>query len=301
MRITTNQMLRSQLAGLQANGAAMLRAQETVSTQLRVRKVSDDPAAGGTIMANSSALRAIAQYRRNVQQAQSRAGIEDQALAQATNLLDRARELAVQGGSDTATPAQRATMGAEAEEILRALGAIANTAVDGEYFFGGDRGTEQPFTITTGPGGIDFTTTGASGSRRVEVGHQQTMTPTHDGKTAFLDTGVLAAVRDLARAFTNPATGVPRDEINAAQGRVQGAFMQLQGVIGDLGARANTLELTSANLDAFESSLKIFQSDLRDADVESALTELVSKQTAYQAAMLASQKVLSLNLTDYLR
>lgn len=300
MRITTNQTLRSQLASLQANGAAMLRAQETVSTQLRVRKISDDPAAGGTIMANSSALRAIGQYRRNVQQAQSRAGIEDQSLAQATHLLDRARELAIQGGSDTATAAQRLSMGAEAEEILRSLGAIANTAVDGEYFFGGDRGTEQPFTITTGPGGIDFTTTGAAGTRRVEVGHQQVITPTHDGKTAFIDTGVLAAVRDLARAFTNP-TGNQRAEINTAQVKVQGAFAQLQGVIGDLGARANTLELTSANLDAFESSLKVFQSDLRDADLESALTELVSKQTSYQAAMLASQKVLSLNLTDYLR
>ncbi|MHB1072168.1 MAG: flagellar hook-associated protein FlgL [Gemmatimonadaceae bacterium] len=300
MRITTNQTLRSQLASLQANGAAMLRAQETVSTQLRVRTISDDPAAGGTIMANSSALRAIGQYRRNVQQAQSRAGIEDQSLAQATNLLDRARELAIQGGSDTTTAAQRLSMGAEVEEILRSLGAIANTAVDGEYFFGGDRGTEQPFTITSGPGGIDFTTTGAAGMRRVEVGHQQTITPTHDGKTAFIDTGVLAAVRDLARAFTNP-TGNQRDQINGAQVSVQGAFAQLQGVIGDLGARANTLELTSANLDAFESSLKVFQSDLRDADLESALTELVSKQTSYQAAMLASQKVLSLNLTDYLR
>jgi len=36
-------------------------------------------------------------------------------------------------------------------------------------------------------------------------------------------------------------------------------------------------------------------------DMEEAITEMVARQTAYQAAMQASSRVMGLSLTDYLR
>ena len=43
------------------------------------------------------------------------------------------------------------------------------------------------------------------------------------------------------------------------------------------------------------------KSDVEEVDVEEAVTELVSRQTAYQAAMLATSRVMGLTLADYLR
>ena len=63
----------------------------------------------------------------------------------------------------------------------------------------------------------------------------------------------------------------------------------------------NQLEITGANLAALDVTLTTFKSDLQEVDFERAVTELVGRQTAFQAAMLATSKVMGMNLTDYLR
>ena len=52
---------------------------------------------------------------------------------------------------------------------------------------------------------------------------------------------------------------------------------------------------------AFAGNVSNFKSKTEDVDLESAITELMTRQTAYQAAMLATSKVLGTSLTDYLR
>ena len=83
--------------------------------------------------------------------------------------------------------------------------------------------------------------------------------------------------------------------------RVSGTIQSVQAVIGETGAASQQLDVASANLDALDTSLRAFKSQLQDADIEQAVTELVGRQTAYQAAMLATSRVMGLNLADYLR
>jgi flagellar hook-associated protein 3 FlgL len=74
----------------------------------------------------------------------------------------------------------------------------------------------------------------------------------------------------------------------------------MQNLIGDVGARSSQLEVTSSNLTALDTQLRTFKSVLEDADMEKAITELVSRQNTYQAAMLATSRVMGLNLANYL-
>lgn len=307
MRITTNQILLTQLHGLQSSSAALLEAQERVSSGLRVRRMSDDPTAAHSVMLNDGALRAMTQYRRNIERAQSRVLFEDQVLGQVGSLLTRARELAIGQASATANTETRLAAAAEVEEILYSLVQLGNTTYGGEFIFGGDQGQTAPFAVTGSRTTLTWgTPTGAAGMRPTQIGAQQSLTPTHDGASIFVQSGVLDAVRELAVALAGaapPVTPTPDavQNINAAQARIDAALQAVQGLVGETGARANTLELTLANLGAFTTSLQAFQSELRDVDIEVAVTELVTRQTAYQAAMLASSKVLNLSLTDYLR
>ena len=62
-------------------------------------------------------------------------------------------------------------------------------------------------------------------------------------------------------------------------------YSATQTLIGDVGARMNQLEVTGANLNALEITLTTFRSDLHEIDFEEAVTELVGRQTAFQAAM----------------
>jgi flagellar hook-associated protein 3 FlgL len=299
MRITNNILLRRQLSGLQSNAQSLDRAQSLVSSGLKISKLSDDPSAGGALMVASSGLRAVSQYRRNVEQAQSRIDTEDQVLQQITSALSRAKELGLSQAGTTSSGQSRAVAAKELEEIFNHVISLASTKMGDEFLFGGETSHTAPFT-TSGTGAtLDFVQNGGDGARQIEVGAGQRFAATHDGTTVFASTGVLASLRDLA-TVTGTA-GSDGSAIRTSLAALDGAFDEVQALIGDVGARANSLQMTAANLDAFEGGMKVLKSDLEDVDFEAAVTELVSRQTAYQAAMLASSKVLGLNLTDYLR
>ena len=73
------------------------------------------------------------------------------------------------------------------------------------------------------------------------------------------------------------------------------------GILGETGARSNALQIAGQNLTALKLNLTTYRSSLQDVDIEEAVTSMVTKQTAYQAAMMATSKVLGMTLTDYLR
>ena len=61
------------------------------------------------------------------------------------------------------------------------------------------------------------------------------------------------------------------------------------------------LDVAVSNLDSLEVNLQTFRADLEEADMTEAVTRLVERQGALEAAMLANSKILNLTLTDYLR
>jgi flagellar hook-associated protein 3 FlgL len=113
----------------------------------------------------------------------------------------------------------------------------------------------------------------------------------------FVNTGVLDALKQLANAIGNGDTA----GVNAASTSLSNAFNNVQAVVGDVGARESHLEMAGSNLDAYEGTVTNLKSDLQDVDFETAVTELTSRQTAYQAALLSTSKVMGLTLTDYLQ
>src|SRR5690606_29497027 len=124
----------------------------------------------------------------------------------------------------------------------------------------------------------------------------------HAGGEIFDDvanggTGVLSALRDLTRALdANDAAA-----IRATTADLDAAFDKVQTLLGDVGARASLLQVSTANLDALEINLETLKSELEEVDIEEAVTELMARQTSYQAAMLTTSRVMGLTLTDYLR
>jgi flagellar hook-associated protein 3 FlgL len=82
---------------------------------------------------------------------------------------------------------------------------------------------------------------------------------------------------------------------------IDGALDSLQTLIGETGANEQQLTTTTQNLAALKTNVTTFQTDLQGVDIEQAMTELTTRQTAYQAAMLAMSKVSDLTLTNYLK
>ena len=89
MRITNGIIQRSALANLQLNMRRMYEQQENVSSGKRIRAVSDDPIGASQVMQADGSLRAIEQYKRNINSATSRVSAEENALDHLTQLLER--------------------------------------------------------------------------------------------------------------------------------------------------------------------------------------------------------------------
>ncbi len=99
MRISTSLLQTRTLRDIQANLAALSQAQSQVSSGKRFERMSEDPLAGSQVMAADRGLAAITQYRRNSTSARTRTDTEESVLSQLTDLISRAKELALQEGS----------------------------------------------------------------------------------------------------------------------------------------------------------------------------------------------------------
>ncbi|MEO8620353.1 MAG: flagellar hook-associated protein FlgL [bacterium] len=297
MRITNSMVLRNALAGLQGNKAAVQKLQSQIASGVRLSTASDDPTAAEQVMGAASSLGAIDQYKRNISTATSRNDVEESAFGQVTNLLTRARELMVAQSTATSTAATRQIASKEMESIYDSVVAIGNTKFGESYLFGGETSTTAPFAASGTGATLDFTSTNPVGSPASEVGTSQTLASTHDGTQAFLSSGVLASLRDATRAL---ATNDVPASLTAITG-LEASFQQVQVLTGENGATRNTLDMAAQNLQALKTNLTSYRSSLEDIDIEAVVTTLVTKQTAYQAAMAATSKVLGMSLTDYIR
>lgn len=295
MRITNNIVQRNAVAALQVSQRRVEEAQTRATTGLRFTRPSEDPVANSESMRTGGSLRALEQYRRNIQGAIGKVGAEEVALDSLSKLVERAQELAVQQGTGTANAQTRLAAKAEVDQLLDSALALGNTEFGGAYLFGGDDAAAAPFAKAAPP--AYFTFNGAQGAPQMEIGAGQYMSPVHSATRVFSDTGVLAALRDLSIALGND----DRAATSASLTGLGAAHDDLQSVLGETGARTNQLEVAGANLDALEVTLRTYKSNLEEVDLEAALTELVGRQTAYQAAMMSTTRVLQMNLTDYLR
>ncbi len=301
MRITNNTIASQNLSGLQANMAALLKVQAQVSSGNRLTAASDDPTAATQIMSASSSLRAIDQYSTNIASANSRVNAEDTALQQITDLVTRAKELGITQGTATATAASRTTANAEIQQIFQQIVTIGNTKVGNEFLFGGETSTTAPFTATGSGATLDYTTTNPQGQRDLAIGAGQTIAAGHDGTQLLLTSGVLDAVKSLSQSLDPTSSSYGQAGITSALTSIDSAFNNVQSLIGDVGGTANRLSVTQQNLSAYKTNVTTLKSGLSDVDLEAAITEMTSRQTAYQGAMLATSKVMGLTLTDYLK
>jgi flagellar hook-associated protein 3 FlgL len=137
VRITNSILQRTALAGIQQNLRDIQDATDRAVSGTRIRAASDDPGVAGTVMRTDSRLRALDQYQRNIGSARSRLAMEESVLDQVTDLLSRARELAMRESGGAANAMTREITRAEVDQLLETAIQLGNTLLDGLYLFGG--------------------------------------------------------------------------------------------------------------------------------------------------------------------
>jgi flagellin len=261
--------LRAQNASTKANDA-LSTAMNRLSTGMRINSAKDD-AAGLAISASmTSQIRGMNQGVRNANDGISMAQTAEGALDEVTNMLQRMRELAVQGANGTYSASDAANITAEQDALGAQISSIvANTSYNGKNLFAT---ATNNVTIQAG----------ANSSDTVQMSFSQL-----NGATTKL-----SAVVDFTA--NNMKTGLTLSAFDDA-------IAEVSTTRAGLGAAQNRLQSAVNNLTNNSTNLTDARSRIQDADFSAESTNLAKAQILSQAstAMLAqanqsSQGVLKL-------
>lgn len=290
MRVTNSIVRENLLRNITADSGRLARAQAQVASGLRFQKASEDPVGAETVIRLDGRLRALEQYQRNINAAKTRTGTEEVALDQITNILTRAKELAVSQASSTATQQSRTISAGEVDQMLKQVIQLGNTKIGNEYVFGGTQASSPPFQA-------DGTFLGDAVRRQARIGSGYVIDTNHSGQELLVDSNIIQALSDLS---TQLKTGTG-DDISDTLSTIDSAFDEAQGLLADIGGIERQIDLASENLEALDINLKTVRSDVRDIGLDEATINFVSIQSSLQAAMASANRILSVNLTDFLR
>ncbi|MFW5683667.1 MAG: flagellar hook-associated protein 3 [Spirochaetota bacterium] len=131
--------------------ARLLNTQNQIASQNRIQELRDDPAAAAHATRHQSYLYRLKRYSENIEMAQLRHRESETYMQEAVGILQRARELAIQGAHGTYTQQDQQAMAGEINQLLNQLVEVANAkGGDGAMLFAGDRTKTTPFRVIEG-------------------------------------------------------------------------------------------------------------------------------------------------------
>lgn len=298
MRITFQSLYRDSAASIEKTADRFVEAQRRVSSGKRMSKISDDPTAAATSVAERSNISQIDRYARTADSVGGRLGVVDAVLSDVVEKLTAARTLAMSAQGTSKTAGEREAAVQNLRAVRDALLDNMNTKYLGSYIFGGAAVTTRPYAV---PGGGTFAAYGGDNNAvQVDVGDERAVTIAFDGEAITrggdpqdlfetLD-GLIAAVAAGDHAgITTGITALQQvfDRATAAQSRV-GNDMQLIGA-----QKMRLQQMKHAGAERLAA--------LEDLNMAEAITEMTHADAAYRASLGAVGAVSRVSLLDYLK
>lgn len=150
--------------------AVLIAAQQKLSSGKRIQTTSDDPAGAAQSLSLRGRLGDVDRWRSGVDAAKPLVGAAVGALQQANDLLQRARELALQAANATQSPSDRTTLAIELDSIRESLLELANTKYGESYVFAGENNDEPAFAEVGSGDARRIAYRGDWAQRTIEIG-----------------------------------------------------------------------------------------------------------------------------------
>ena len=226
------------------------------------------------------------------------------ALSRITDVVQRARELLVQGASDSNSTAQRESIAKEIDQLIETAKTEGNGAYGGRYIFAGTETNTKPYNVGGtdvygGDAGNIVRTIGPGVSVAVNMRGSEFLGG--DPLVAQPDGLLLTTLRDVA---TNLRGGTP-----AAANALRTTDLQaldrnldnLTAIRATVGATTNRLETAVLRLRELEETSTEDLSKVEDADMAKTLTDFSLQQAVYQSALKTGANIVQNSLLDFLR
>jgi flagellin len=307
MQINTNALANNAYRNLNETQNNVSRSMEKLSSGLRINRAADDAAGLSISEGLKSQVSGSAVAARNAQDGISVIQTTEGALTEVHSILQRMRDLAVQGANDTNNAAARTAIKKEGDSLGKELDRLTQST----NFNGID--------LLKGKDGTGVTTSGSDGVLSIQVGTggtavvaPATSNDKIDIKVGDVATAVNGAAPADALSGSTGAAGFIVEDTAASPGtaaanaqativRIDDAIKAVSVQRADLGATQNRLEHATKTLQVSGENLSAAASRITDTDMAQEMVKFTKANIMAQAgtAMLAQanqsgQGVLSL-------
>jgi flagellar hook-associated protein 3 FlgL len=304
MRLSNQMLARNTLADLNRINNDLYRTQRKMSSGKEITKPSDDPFGTTRAVTGRRDLEEINQLQKNVDDALAWQGVTEVALSRITDVVQRARELLIQGASDSNGPAERDAIAKEIDQLIETVKTEANGSYAGRYIFAGTATTTQPYAVGgvdayAGDGGNIVRTIGPGVSIPVNVRGADFLGG--DPLVAQPDGLLLTTLRDVA-AHLRGGTAADNNALRTTDLQALDRNLDnLTSIRATVGATTNRLETAQLRLRELEEASTETLNQIEGADMAKTLTDFSLQQAVYQSALRTGANIVQNSLLDFLR
>ncbi|MDG1495089.1 MAG: flagellar hook-associated protein FlgL [Porticoccaceae bacterium] len=306
MKVSTSQIFDRATTQMSKQQAKVSEMQTQLATGKQVLRPSDSPEQAALIQRLSTALNRQDSYASNLDTINSRLAAEEAALMTSEDIMQRVRELAVQGNSDTLSTGDRRIIATEVRALRDQLVSLANAQdVSGNYVFSGSMVRSQPFAEDAS-GNLVYQ--GDQNRMLVDVSDQRQLALNRPGNEAFSSViretdGISERVGffDVIDDFATALLSEDSQQLQNSLAEVSDLTLNLAVSIADVGSRMNTAENQADSLADAKLRYQTLLSGAEDLDYASAITQLTSEIMSLEAGQSSFAKISQLTLFDYIR
>ncbi len=309
MKISTNQFFDRALIQLSERQDGLSKVQAQLATGKQIVKPSDEPDRAGAVLRIKSIVDRQDRHLEALTAAQNRLGTEEGALRDASDLLTRIKELALQAANGTYDEGNREVIAIEMDGMREQLLSLANTRDTQENFlFAGTRVGTQPFQ-TDEDGKIVYR--GDQTRVKLAVGDHRDLNLNRSGTDVF---GSLERPAELPteesktvgffESLEQLAESIRGSDQKAMQRGIGEVDKMIQGVgyaISEVGTDLRVAEMQTDMVHETQLQMKTVLSNVEDLDYAEAVTRMQKQALALEAAQRSLAQISQLNLFEYIR
>ncbi len=297
IRVSSSQIVESSLSGIGSAYSRFAIVQQKVNTGKQLNKPSDNPTGLAQSLDFTEQIAELDQFGKTIDQAKGFISTSESALSSVSSLLRQARTYAVQGASDGTNDDIRSAVTSQIQNIVNQLGNIANTTYGSRSVFAGQR-TDGPALVPNGAGFGYVGGTAATGDADliVDIGRDESLKINVTGDRVF--TPAIEALTKLRDDVANGQNAIVSQQDIAA---LDAQIATVVNIRADFGAKLNRIDATQQRNELTKVNFAKFVSDIQDTDLPTAVVELQTAQTAYQAALQSTVRAFQTSLLDFLK
>ena len=303
MRVTNNMLINNMIGYINQNLGRLSKYQNQVATGKKISVPSDDPIIAARALKLRTDVSEIEQFKRNTEDAISWLEITEDTVKSIGDVLQRARELAVDASNGTKTPSDLEKIKAEIEQLREQLIHLSNTTYAGRYIFSGFS-TNKPLINEDGTFAIDVKNIDEQIIFQIGIGDDINVNvPGGDlfNRGADATAGEVPALIKLFDDYINALASGDNEQVSSLLGEFDKEHDNILRVRADVGARANRLELRMDRIQNDVISFTKLMSLNEDADMAEVFIKLKNEENVYRASLAGGARIIMPTLLDFLR